>query len=190
MLQLKKFPDIPVSTREEARGSRTHPEEPGFHLLARDEGFFPASSGKNSRLSCRISRRGALNRKGERNPSVVPQFQGTPNVSVDSRGNCFPCTASTFKPRIHSLHHGTWDSPVGKPHRKASRESHRSLDPPEGKGDTAARAQEESARACPHSTRGLTPLGRLQKYPKIHVSTGEQSSGSGPNSTQGLRSRH
>ncbi|KAI4552871.1 hypothetical protein MJG53_000365 [Ovis ammon polii x Ovis aries] len=35
----------------------------------------------------------------------------------------------------------------------------------------------------------MTPLGRLQKYPKIHVSTGEESSGSGPNSTQGLRPR-
>ncbi|KAI4567678.1 hypothetical protein MJT46_007476 [Ovis ammon polii x Ovis aries] len=34
------------------------------------------------------------------------------------------------------------------------------------------------------------PLGRLQKYPKIHVSTGEESSGSGPDSTQGLRPRH
>ena len=33
-------------------------------------------------------------------------------------------------------------------------------------------------------------MGRLQKYPKIHVSTGEESSGSGPDSTQGLRSRH
>ncbi|XDC83677.1 hypothetical protein R6Z07F_014850 [Ovis aries] len=32
-------------------------------------------------------------------------------------------------------------------------------------------------------------LGRLQKYPKIHVSTGEESSGSGPESTQGLRPR-
>ncbi|KAI4552770.1 hypothetical protein MJG53_000458 [Ovis ammon polii x Ovis aries] len=38
--------------------------------------------------------------------------------------------------------------------------------------------------------RGLTPLGRLQKYPKIHVSTGEESSGSGPEFTQGLRPRH
>ena len=27
-------------------------------------------------------------------------------------------------------------------------------------------------------------------YPKIHVSTGEESSGSGTDSTQGLRSRH
>ncbi|KAI4552067.1 hypothetical protein MJG53_000127 [Ovis ammon polii x Ovis aries] len=33
-------------------------------------------------------------------------------------------------------------------------------------------------------------MGRLQKYPKIHVSTGEESSGSGPDSTQGLRPRH
>ncbi|KAI4552024.1 hypothetical protein MJG53_000198 [Ovis ammon polii x Ovis aries] len=39
-------------------------------------------------------------------------------------------------------------------------------------------------------SRGLTPLWRLQKYPKIHVSTGEESSGSGPDSTQGLRPRH
>ncbi|KAI4567701.1 hypothetical protein MJT46_007499 [Ovis ammon polii x Ovis aries] len=33
-------------------------------------------------------------------------------------------------------------------------------------------------------------MGRLQKYPKIHVSTGEESSGSGPDSTKGLRPRH
>ena len=84
MLQLKKFPDIPVSNPEEARESNPDPEEPRFRLIAR----------------------------------------------------------------------------------------------------------EESARACPHSRRGLTPLGRLQKYPKIHVSTGEESSGSGTDSPQGLRPRH
>ena len=33
-------------------------------------------------------------------------------------------------------------------------------------------------------------LGRLQKHPKIHVSTGEESSGSGTDSTQGLIPRH
>ena len=69
---------------------------------------------------------------------------------------------------------------------EASWESHRSLDPREGEHDTAATAREESARACPQSRRRLTPLGRLQKYPKIHVSTGEESSGSGTDSTQGL----
>ncbi|XDB58281.1 hypothetical protein ABFV05_011897 [Capra hircus] len=35
LLQLKKFPDKPVSTREEAREFRPHPEEPRFRLLAR-----------------------------------------------------------------------------------------------------------------------------------------------------------
>ena len=56
--------------------------------------------------------------------------------------------------------------------------------------DTAATAREESSRAGPHSRGGLTPLGRLQKYPKIHVSTAEETSGSGTDSTQGLRPRH
>ena len=70
------------------------------------------------------------------------------------------------------------------------RESHRSLDPFDGKRDIAATAREESASACSHLRRGLTPLGRVQKYPKIHVSTGEESSGSGTDSTQGLRPQH
>ncbi|KAI4567698.1 hypothetical protein MJT46_007496 [Ovis ammon polii x Ovis aries] len=100
----------------------------------------------------------------------------------------------TFKPRIDSHHVCTWDSPVeslvGKPHGKDSWENHRSFDPRVGLRDTAATALEESASACPHSRRGLTPLGRLQKYPKIHVITGEESSGSGPDSTKGLRLRH
>ena len=105
-----------------------------------------------------------------------------------------PCTTSTFKPRIDSHNGGTRDSRVGKPRGKASWESlegnHRTLDPLELKHDTAATALEESARVCPHSRRGLTPLGRHQKYPKIHVSTGEESSVSCTDSTQGLRPRH
>ena len=83
-----------------------------------------------------------------------------------------------------------WESLVGKPLGKASRESHRSLYPREGKRDTAATAREKCAPACPYSSSGLTALGRLQKYPKIHVSTGEESSRSGTHSTQGLRRRH
>ena len=77
-----------------------------------------------------------------------------------------------------------WESLVGKPRGKASWESHRSLDPRKGKRDTAATAREESARACPHSRRGLTALRRLQKYPKIHVSTVDESSGSGTRSNK------
>ena len=40
-----KFPDIPVSTREEPRESRPHPEEPRVRLLAREEGSFPCVVG-------------------------------------------------------------------------------------------------------------------------------------------------
>ena len=108
-----------------------------------------------------------------------PVFPALPRLS--SRGSTHTTVA-----RWTAL----WESLVGKPREKASRERHRSLDPREGKGDTAAKAGEESASACPHSRRGLTPLARLQKYPKIHVSTGEESSGSGTDSTQGLRPRH
>ena len=83
-----------------------------------------------------------------------------------------------------------WESLLGKPRGKASRESHRCFDRREGKRDTSAKARKESPRASPHSRRALTPLGRLQKYPKINVSTGEESSGCGTDSTQGLRPRH
>ena len=120
----------------------------------------------------------------------VPPLPESPRCLSPFQGTWFPCTASTFKPRIDSHHSGTWGSPVGKPHGKASRESHRSLDPREGKRDTAAKAREERARACPHLRRGLTPLGRIQKYPQINVSTGKESSGSGTDSTQGLRPQH
>ena len=108
-----------------------------------------------------------------------PVFPALPRLS--SRGSTHTTVA-----RVTAL----WESFVGKPRGKASRESHRSLDSREGKRDTVATAREESARACRHSRGGLTPLGRLQKYPKIHVSTGEESSGSGTDSTQCLRPRH
>ena len=108
-----------------------------------------------------------------------PVFPALPRLS--SRGS-----THTMVARGTTL----WESLVGKPHGKASRESHRSLDPREGKRDTAAAAREEIALVCPHSRPGLTPLGRLQKYPKNHVSPGEGSSGSGTDLTQFLRPRH
>ena len=195
MGQLKKFPDIHVSSREEARESRPHPEEPRFRLLAREEGSFPCVVGKEfpafpshlrrrhspqerqEELQCRAS----IPRVSQMSQSIPgkPVFPALPPLS--SRGS-----SHTTVERGTAL----WESLVGKPRGKASRESHRSLDPREGKRDNAATAREESARACPNSRRGLTPLGRLQKYPKIHVNTGEKFSGSGTDSTQGLRPRH
>ena len=185
MLQLKKFPDIHVSTREEAREFRAHPEEPSFRLLAREEGSFPCVVGKEfpafpSLLKRRrspqerreeLQGRATIPRVPQMSQSIpgIPVFPALPRLS--SRGSTHTTVA-----RGTAL----WENFVGKPPVKASRESHRSLDPREGKRVTAATAREESTRACPQSSRGLTPLGRLQKYPKIHVSTGEEARKSRP----------
>ena len=137
MLQLKKFPDIPVSTREEARESRPHPEEPRFCLLAREEGSLPCVVRKEfpafpSYLKRRHSpQEGREELQGRSTIPRVPQMsQSIPGRPV------FPAL-----PRLSSrgsthttVARGTalWESLVGKPCRKASRESHRSLDPREG----------------------------------------------------------
>ena len=171
MLQLTNLPDITVSHLEEARGSRPHPEEPRSRLVARDEGSFLCIVGKEfwgfpSHLK---RRRSPQERQEERQhcatiPRVPQMSQSIPEEPVfpalprHSRRGSTPTTV----PRGTAL----WESFVGKPRGKASRESHRSLDTGDGKRDTAATALEESARACPDSRRGLTPLGRLQKYLK------------------------
>ena len=127
MLKLKNIPDIPVSTREEARESRPHPEEPRFRLLAQEVGFFPCVVGKDFLAF-------PSHHKRRRSPQESrEELQGRAIIPRDPQmSQCFPCTASTFKPRIDSHHGGTCDSPVGKPRGKASWESHRSLDPHEG----------------------------------------------------------
>ena len=168
MLQLKKFPDIPVSTREESRESRPHPEEPRFRLLARGEGSFPCVVRKEfpafpSHLK---GRRSPKERREElQGRATIPRV---PQMSQSTPGKPFFPTLPPLS-RRGSTHttvaRGTalWESLEGKPRGKASRESCRSLDPREGKHDTAVTSREESARACPHWRRGLTPLGRLQK---------------------------
>ena len=190
MLQLKKFPDIPVSTRDEAGESRPRPEEPRFRLLALKEGSFPCVVGKEfPAFPSHLKRRRSPQERRE-------ELQGRATFPESLRclspfqGNLLSLQCLDFQAKIDTHHGGTWDSPVGKPRGKASRESHRSLNPREGKRDTAAPAREECACACPHSRRGLTPLERLQMYPKIHVSPGEECSVSGTDSTQDLRPRH
>ena len=144
-------------------------------------------SGKNSRLSRRISRGGALHRKGERNSRVLPPFPESTRCLSPFHGNLFSLHCLDFQAGDRLTPRWQVGQPCGNPRGRASRESLRSLDTREGKRHTAAPAREESTRACPHSRRGLTTLRRVQKYPKIHVSPGEESSGSGTDSTQGLR---
>ena len=136
---------------------------------------------------CRISRGGALHRKGQRNSRAMPPLPQSPRCLSPFQGNLFSLHCLDFQAEDRHRHTPRWH--VGQPFWKASRERHRSLDPCEEKRGTAATAREESARACPHSGRGVTPWGDSRSSP-IHVSTGEESSGSGTDSTQGLRPRH
>ena len=160
MLQLKKFPDIPVSTREEARESRPHPDEPRFCLIAREEGSFPCMVGKEFPAFPSHLKRGRfpqerreelqglstiprVPQKSQANPGK-PVFTALPQLS--SRGS-----THTMVARGQRCGKASWESLVGKPLGKASSESHCSLDSREGKHDTAATAREENTRACPHS---------------------------------------
>ena len=185
--------EVPRHTRLHLRGStrgstRVPPTSRGAP--------FPPPSSRGGILSLRVRERipGVSIASQE---EVLPQerreelqgratFPESPRCLSPFQGNLFSLHCLDFQaedrltPRCH----------VEQPCVKASRESHRSLDPCQGKRDTAATAREESVRAYPHSRRGLTPLGKLQKYPKIHVSTGEESSGSGTDSTQDIRPRH
>ena len=143
MLQLKKFPDIPVSTREEARESRPHPEEPRFRLIAREVGSFPCVVGKEfpafpSHL--KRSRSPQERREELQGRATIPRI---PQMSHSIPGKpVFPAL-----PRLSSrgsthttVARGTalWESLVGKPRGKALREIHRSLDPLDRKNQTAA----------------------------------------------------
>ena len=143
MLQLKKFPDIPVFTRDETRESRPHPEEPHVRLLAREEGSFPCVVGKEfPAFPSHFKRRRSPQKKREdlQGRATIPRI---PQMSRSTPGKpVFPAL-----PRLSSrgsthttVARGTalWESLVGKPRGKASRESHRSLDPREGKRDTSA----------------------------------------------------
>ena len=94
--QLKKFHDIPVSTREEHRGSRHNSRRaPVFppHLEMRVH--FLASSRKESRCSHRTSRGDGLNFKLERNSRGNATIPKDPDVPIHSRYTWFPCTDST-----------------------------------------------------------------------------------------------
>ena len=168
MLQLKKFPDIPISTREETRAFRAHPEEPRICLIAREEGSFPCVVRKEFPAfpSHHKKRRSPQERREElQGPATIPRVpqmsQSIPEEPVFPALPRLSRRGSTHT----SVARGTalWESLAGKPCGKSSWESHRLLDARDGKRDTAARAREESSRACSHSRRRKTPLGRLEK---------------------------
>ena len=129
MLQLKKFPDIPVSTREEVRESRSHPEEPHLRLLAREEGSFPCVVRKEFPAFPSHLKRRHSPQKGERKSRVVPPFPESPRCLSQFQGNLFSLHFLHFQaedrltPRWHvgqPCGKASWESLAGKPRRKST----------------------------------------------------------------------
>ena len=120
LLQLKKFPDIPVSPREDAQESRPHPEEPRFRLLAREERSFPCVVGKEfPAFPLHLKRRPSQQKRREelqgratipRVPQMSQSIPGKPVfpalLLLSSRGS----THTTVARRT-----ALWESLVGKP---------------------------------------------------------------------------
>ena len=126
MLQLKKFPDIPVSTREEAREFCPHPEEPRFRLLAREEGSFPCMVGKEfPAFPSHLKRRRSPQERREelQGRATIPRV---PQISQSIPGKpVFPALPrlSSQGPRWHvgqPSGKASWESLVGKPGGKAT----------------------------------------------------------------------
>ena len=125
LLQLKKFPDIPVSTREEARESRPHPEEQRFGLIAREEGSFPCVVGKEfPAFPSHLKRRRSPQERREqlyRRPTIprVPKMsQSIPGKPVFPALPRLSSGGSTHTMVARGI--ALWESLVGKPRGKAT----------------------------------------------------------------------
>ena len=129
MLQLKKIPDIPVSTREEAREFRPHPEEPRFYLLAREEVLFPSVVDKEFPVfpSHLKRRRSPQERREELQGRAT--FPESPRCLSPFQGNLFSLHCLEFQAEYRLTtrwHEGqpcgkaSWESLVGKPRGKAT----------------------------------------------------------------------
>ena len=129
MLQPKKFPDIPVYTREEARESCPHPEEPRFRLLAGEEGSFPCVAGKEfPGFPSHLKRRRSPQERREELQGRAT-FTETTRCLSPFQGNLFSLNYLDFQaedrltPRWHVgqlCGKALWESLVGKPRGKAT----------------------------------------------------------------------
>ena len=158
MLQLKKFPDIPVSTREEARDSRPHLEEPRFRLLAREEGSFPCVLGKEfPAFPSHLKRRRSPQERRE-------ELQGrATNPRV-------PRCLSTFQGNLYSLHCLDFQAEdrltqrwhLGQPYGKASWES------------LVEKLRGKATDSLIHSTGSMTLLPHLGRKAHVHAPTRDE----------------
>ena len=129
MLQLKKFPNIPDSTREEARESRPHPEEPLFRLIDPEEGSFPCVVGKEFRaFPAHLKRRRSPQERREELQGRATILR-VPRCLSPFQRNLFSLHCVDFQaedrltPRWHvgqPCGKDSWESLVGKPRGKAT----------------------------------------------------------------------
>ena len=143
-MQLKKFPDIPVSTREEHRvshhNSRRAPVSPPY-LEMRVQS--PASSAKESRCYCHTSGGGRSHL--ETQDKLQGSFEKTP-MSPSTRDKAsFPCKDWNVTQRINSRHEGRTESPVAP--------------------------LEIAPDPYLNTTGGLTPLCHLERKAEFHAPT-------------------
>ena len=124
LLQLKKFPDLPVSTRGEARESRPHAEETRFRLLAREEGSFPCVVWKEVPvfLSNLKRSRSPQERREELQgratiPRVTQMSQSIPGKTVFPAVPRRSSRGSTHTTVVRGT--ALWESLVGRPSGKA-----------------------------------------------------------------------
>ena len=122
MLQLKKFADIPDSTRKEARECRPQPEGSRFRLLAREEESFPCQVGQEfPAFPFYLKRRRSAQERREelQSPRCLSPF----------RGKLFSlhCLDFQAKDRLTQRWHvgqpcgkASWERLVGKPRGKAT----------------------------------------------------------------------
>ena len=124
LLQLKKFPDIPVSTREEAREFCPHPEEPRFRLIAREKGSFPCVVGKEFLAFPSHLKRRCSPQKRREELQGRATFPESPRCLSPFQGNLFSLHCLDFQaedPRTLWWHEGqpcgkaSWESFVGNP---------------------------------------------------------------------------
>ena len=200
MRQLKKFPDIPVSTREDARESRPHPEEPRFRLLAREVGSCPCVVG-NEFPAFQLhpkSRRSPQEKREELQGRVtIPRV---PQKSQSIPGNLFSLHCLEFQvedrltPRWHvgqPCGKASKENLVGKPRGKApdplihakgsatlllqlGRKAH-CMRPLETRTDSPGETPEVPQDACQHWNGILSFRHRLHTWSYTPASTGEES---------------
>ena len=120
LLQLKNFPDIPISTREEAGEFCPHPEEPRFRLLAREEGSFPCVVGKEfPAFPSQLKRRRSPQERREelQSPATFPE---SPGCLRPFQGNLFSLHCLDFQAEDRLTPRWHVGQPCGKASRKAT----------------------------------------------------------------------